>query len=267
MGWLSSIKGSLGLSKVEEKPDKSVWQGNYDTTSNAAAAAWSSAASTSTSTFNYWIPLSVRQKVKDHLQVDLDHLQQVITEDPTIGITIGCVGTVSFLVGFRVGRLQKSPNWRRLTNIADIPSTYVGPEAPLLKGRVVSVSDGDTVRFLHVPNRIFYSTQLGTNEKLSEVALPIRICTIDTPETAKFGKPGQPFGEEAKQHLQSMVEHKIVHLRLLTKDQYGRGVAELQTGPFWPFVKYVDQEMLKVGLAEVYQGGGAVYGRKEKVCL
>jgi len=98
-------------------------------------------------------------------------------------------------------------------------------------------------------------------EKLSETALPIRICTIDTPETAKFGKSGQPFGPEAKAKMKELVEDKMVRVKLLQKDQYGRGVASVYAGR-WPFRKPVDEIMLKEGLAEVYQGGGAVYGSK-----
>lgn len=210
-------------------------------------------------------PKSALHPVREHVEqvVDLDRFQKHVIEDPYVLITLGCVGTASFLLGFGLGR---TPNrWRRLTNMADVPSSYVGAEAPFLRGRVVSVSDGDTVRFLHAPTRLFHSSRLDPKQKMSDVALPIRICTIDTPETAKFGKEGQPFGEEAKQHLKDMADQKIVNIRLLTKDQYGRGVAELRTGSFWPFLKYADEQMLKAGLAEVYQGGGAVYGHKGKV--
>jgi endonuclease YncB( thermonuclease family) len=54
----------------------------------------------------------------------------------------------------------------------------------------------------------------------------------------------------------------------LQKDQYGRAVAQVKRRGllhyWWPFTRYVDEEMLKAGLAEVYRGGGAVYGRKGK---
>jgi len=47
-------------------------------------------------------------------------------------------------------------------------------------------------------------------------------------------------------------------------DQYGRAVAEVFVTTwkwfFWRQREYVDEYMLKAGLAEVYQGGGAVYG-------
>eukprot|EP00521_Asterionellopsis_glacialis_P017718 CAMPEP_0195298450 /NCGR_PEP_ID=MMETSP0707-20130614/23497_1 /TAXON_ID=33640 /ORGANISM="Asterionellopsis glacialis, Strain CCMP134" /LENGTH=297 /DNA_ID=CAMNT_0040360567 /DNA_START=189 /DNA_END=1082 /DNA_ORIENTATION=- len=178
---------------------------------------------------------------------------------------------VTFVAGCQVGKTR--PFWKRMTNVMDIPSNYFGPKAPILRGRAVSVTDGDTIRFLHVPT-FFHPTSIRTSqkEKVSSVAMPIRLCTYDTPETAKFGKPGQPFGEEAKSHLQELLSPptttksgrgRVIKVRLLQKDQYGRAVAQVFTGR-WPFRRYIDEQMLQVGLAEVYQGMGAVYGPKGK---
>jgi endonuclease YncB( thermonuclease family) len=91
--------------------------------------------------------------------------------------------------------------------------------------------------------------------------MPIRICTIDTPETPKFGKPGQPFGQEAKQALSDLVTGKTIRVGILQMDQYGRAVADVQV-PRGLFRKplHVDAHMLEQGWAEVYTGGGAVYG-------
>ena len=58
----------------------------------------------------------------------------------------------------------------------------------------VSVSDGDTVRLRHTPS-LFSSGRFAG--KLSENTISCRIAAVDTPETAKFGKPGQPLGEGA----------------------------------------------------------------------
>lgn len=176
----------------------------------------------------------------------------------------------AFLLGLALGRVR--PFWRRLTSVADVPRSYFGPTAGALRGHAVTVTDGDTIRLLHRPTWLHPSEvdtgkQKGNNrkrkERVSEVALPIRVCTIDTPETAKFGKSGQPFGEEAKDRLKKMLDGKTVKARLLQRDQYGRAVGEVFTGR-WPFRRYVDEEMLKAGLAEVYQGSGAVYGPKGK---
>jgi endonuclease YncB( thermonuclease family) len=58
-----------------------------------------------------------------------------------------------------------------------------------------------------------------------------------------------------------MVENKTVYCQLLQADQYGRAVAQVRFGalPFWQSI--VDEKMLKDGLAEVYLGSEAVYGR------
>ena len=125
----------------------------------------------------------------------------------------------TLLIGIQIGRTK--PFWKRFTSVLDIPSSYFGPEGKVLKGRAVRVSDGDTLRFLHVPSP-FNPTRLDRSkgEKLSETALPIRICTIDTPETSKFGKPGQPFGPEAKARMKELCEDKMIWVKLLMKDQY-----------------------------------------------
>eukprot|EP00550_Attheya_septentrionalis_P008064 CAMPEP_0198296188 /NCGR_PEP_ID=MMETSP1449-20131203/31389_1 /TAXON_ID=420275 /ORGANISM="Attheya septentrionalis, Strain CCMP2084" /LENGTH=261 /DNA_ID=CAMNT_0043996725 /DNA_START=36 /DNA_END=821 /DNA_ORIENTATION=+ len=172
-------------------------------------------------------------------------------------IGIGCA--TCFAIGFKSGRMR--PSWQRITSVNDIPAELIGPKAPSLRGKVVSVSDGDTLRFLHTPT-IFHSSKVPSDKKMSEVALPVRLCTIDTPEVAKFGKPGQPYGDEAKAHLQSMVLNKTITVKLLQKDQYGRVVGQVSTGRFFP--KYADEKMLNAGLAEVYLGGGAVYGIRGK---
>ena len=93
-----------------------------------------------------------------------------------------------FTAGFLLGRTK--PFWKRYESVRDIPTGYFGPTAPILTGRAVSVSDGDTIRFLHTPLATSRK-KIQKSEKVSETALPIRICTIDTPETPKFGKPGQ----------------------------------------------------------------------------
>ena len=194
-----------------------------------------------------------RQKLGE---LKLEHWTVTDTQKAALAV----LGTISFAAGFKAGRFQNP--WRRFTQTTDIPSHYFGDTAVFLRGRVLSVSDGDTIRFRHTPS-FFQSSTLREDEKLSAVALPIRICTIDTPETAKFGKPGQPFGEEAKEYLKRMVENKIVYCQLLQQDQYGRAVAQVKVGR-WPFTNYVDDKMLKAGLAEVYLGSGAVYGHKGK---
>jgi micrococcal nuclease len=63
-----------------------------------------------------------------------------------------------------------------------------------LTAKVDRVSDGDTV----------------TATDASGTKLRIRLLGIDAPEIAHGSKPGQPFGEEARQYLDSLVGGKIV---------------------------------------------------------
>lgn len=175
-----------------------------------------------------------------------------------------------FLVGIQLGRALASSTFRRFQDAVDIPTKFYGPNAPCLTGRAVSVSDGDTLRFYHTPTLFHKSTFDKKKQKLSECSLPVRICTIDTPETSKFGKPGQPYGEEAKKELQKLVDQKMIEIRLLSKDQYGRAVAQVFVPRKIPLLRRlqrrvgVDEVLLQAGLAEVYQGMGAVYGSKGK---
>lgn len=59
-----------------------------------------------------------------------------------------------------------------------------------------------------------------------------------------------------------MLDGHRLKVRLLRKDQYGRAVAEVFVPRFGRRRLDAADAMLKVGLAEVYQGGGAVYGPK-----
>lgn len=189
--------------------------------------------------------------------LDRAHSLLITTEGAAL---FGSSLALAFALGFKAGRVQ--PAWRRFTQVSEISD--VGPNSPFLRGRVLSVSDGDTIRFLHSP--MFSSSRLKDGEKLSDTALPIRIATIDTPEVAKFGKPNQPYGEDAKEHLSNMILDDIVKVRLLSKDQYGRGVGQVVKPRLfgWLGGRDMDTEMLQAGLAEVYRGGGAVYGPKGK---
>ena len=161
-------------------------------------------------------------------------------------VNVQVLPAASFVLGFKAGRTHFF--WQRLTSVHDIPSNFFGPTAPMLRGTVVSVIDRDTVRFLHTPT-FFHSShippQQRENESSSSVTtLPIRLCTIDAPETAKFGKTGgQPFGNEAKEKLCSLTIHKTVYIRLRRRDQYGRVVAENRTGMIWSFYTYLDEQM------------------------
>lgn len=93
--------------------------------------------------------------------------------------------------------------------------------------RVVHCYDGDTVRVTS-----------------GEV---IRIACIDTPELT--GEYAQPYrAQRAKNHLIRLVDSKWVTLKRLTRDRYGRTVAELFLGDV-----NVGRQMVVSGHAKIFR--------------
>ncbi|OQR85028.1 hypothetical protein ACHHYP_12398 [Achlya hypogyna] len=180
----------------------------------------------------------------------------------------------AFVVGLGFGLVLprlRAP-FQRFSTVDDIPN-FMFQEQRKLRAKAISFSDGDTLRVRHLP--LFRG--LGPMDgKLSEQTLQIRLCAIgkirrksrlnialpDTPETAKFGNKGQPFGDEAKEYLTKLLDNRKLTLTLLQKDQYARAVCLVEYG-WGPFRKDASEELLKAGLANVYRQTGAVYGGKQ----
>jgi len=102
-----------------------------------------------------------------------------------------------------------------------------------LVATVVSVSAGDTITAL---------ASEGTK-------LRIRLLGIDAPEIPHDRKRGQPFGEEARDHLDRLIGGKTVKVETYGPDRYKRILGVIWDGPV-----NVNLEMVRVGLAEVYRG-------------
>lgn len=100
-------------------------------------------------------------------------------------------------------------------------------------GKVVGVADGDTITAL----------DNGRPEK-------IRLYGIDRPEK------GQAFGKKAKQFTSDMVFGKVVEVKRIGTDKYGRTVALVAVG-----VRLLNEELVKAGLAWVYD-----YYCSEPIC-
>lgn len=90
------------------------------------------------------------------------------------------------------------------------------------QGKVVSITDGDTITVLHdgVPERI-------------------RLHGIDCPEKK------QAFGTRAKQFTGELAHEKTVTLRTHGKDRYGRTIAEV----ILPDGRNLNHEIVRAGLA------------------
>ncbi len=101
----------------------------------------------------------------------------------------------------------------------------------LLKGRVISVPDGDTL--------VLYLSAGGTER--------VRLYGVDSPELSQAG------GEESSAFLRSLALYKKVDMDVRYKDPYGRSVAVvrlddgrvlneelLRHGQTWLYTRYCD---------------------------
>jgi micrococcal nuclease len=87
-------------------------------------------------------------------------------------------------------------------------------------GRVIGISDGDTIRVLHN----------GVSER-------VRLWGIDCPESK------QPFGTRAKQFTADLAFDKTVSVIIRDKDRYGRTVAEIVKAGFaWWYVQFAKHD-------------------------
>ena len=120
-------------------------------------------------------------------------------------------------------------------------------EAETLTGKVVGVTDGDTITVL-----------------VEKRTIKVRLAEIDTPER------GQPWASRAKQALSDKVFREQVEVRVLNTDRYGRTVGHvwigdrhinremIRDGHAWAYRKYLDdQMMLNVSHPGVHDSGGS----------
>lgn len=156
---------------------------------------------------------------------------------------------------------------RRVSSYLDLtPEILEGNKT--LYGRVTRVGDGDNFRFYHTPGGLLlgwgWLRQIPTKaHDLKDETLMIRLCGIDAPERSHFGKPAQPFSEEALLWLRSYVNGRNVTITPYSIDQYKRVVARAQVWK-WTGKKDVSAEMLRHGLGVVYEGKiGAEFGDNE----
>jgi endonuclease YncB( thermonuclease family) len=110
------------------------------------------------------------------------------------------------------------------------------PRPTILRGKVVGVTDGDTITVL-----------------VDRKVIKVRLLEIDAPEH------DQPWGERSKQMLSSLVFAHQVELRAQGTDRYGRTLARVyaggvdvcsamvRSGSAWAFRRYLtDQSILRM---------------------
>ncbi len=151
--------------------------------------------------------------------------------------------------------------FRQYNTANDIPLSYY-KENKIIRGRVIKIIDGDTIRLRHTP---LYPLKKGrdctTTRRISDCTISVRLYAVDAPETAKRGNPGQPFAQEATDYTTNEVLDKVVRVKLLRKDQYARVVGQVTTrNRLLPFLtKDLSVSLAEKGLASLYTGGGAEY--------
>ena len=155
--------------------------------------------------------------------------------------------------------------FRRYDTAGDIPKSMY-QKNKIIRGRVVKVIDGDTIRIRHTP--LYPLAKRGDYcGKLSECTVSVRLYGVDAPETAKFGNPEQPYAREAKEYIARHVDGKMVRVKLLRKDQYSRAVAKVTVRHrVLPFLRTdLTKGLAERGYATLYTGGGAEYDGKREV--
>ncbi|KAF2403891.1 SNase-domain-containing protein [Trichodelitschia bisporula] len=138
-------------------------------------------------------------------------------------------------------------------------------------GQVTSVGDGDNFRLFHTPGGrlagwgwLWWKRVPAKREELKGKTLHIRLAGIDAPELAHFGRPVQPFAEDALAFLTEYIGGRRVRAYIYRRDQYERVVATvLVRRGLWR--RDVGLEMLKRGLATVYEAKyGSEFGGFER---
>jgi endonuclease YncB( thermonuclease family) len=134
-------------------------------------------------------------------------------------------------------------------------------------GKVTSVGDGDNFRIYHTPGGWLAGwgwlpwRRVPTEKKaLKDQTIHVRIAGVDAPELAHFGRPSQPYGQEALEWLTAYVSGRRVRAYVYRADQYQRVVA---TAYVWKgFLRRdVGLQMIRAGLATIYEAKtGAEFG-------
>jgi endonuclease YncB( thermonuclease family) len=121
-----------------------------------------------------------------------------------------------------MGIVKKKRTWLSFITLVFLLSLPVPTRA--WSGKVVSVSDGDTITVLRAYKQV-----------------KIRLYGINCPER------GQAFGNEAKQFTSYMVFEKVVEVHRMDTDRYGLTVALVSVDQ-----QLLNKELVKAGLAWVY---------------
>jgi micrococcal nuclease len=161
----------------------------------------------------------------------------------------------SFAAGVVVGSALSSDALETFQTAADVPNRYF-KKGKTLRGTVVKVADGDTLRVRHRPLPLLSSTAF--KGKLSDETIQVRIIAVDAPEIGKFGSKSQPFAEDARDMVDAKLRGRTVAIKCIGRDRFGRLLGSVRYGLFGR--KDLSSELLRSGLAVVYRGSDGEYG-------
>ncbi|TRM63161.1 hypothetical protein BD626DRAFT_495720 [Schizophyllum amplum] len=178
-------------------------------------------------------------------------------------------GSLCLAAGYRVHKRY----FRRIQN-ADWVRPDLLARKEWMKGRVTSVGDNDNFRFYHTPGfgwrwPLKFRHVPTITKDLKDQTIHVRIAGVDAPENAHFGRPAQPYSQEALAYLRGRILGRTVWCQLIRRDQYGRIVSNVCLQPrilpgslFWGV--NLAEDMLRAGWAITYEQAGAEYGKSGK---
>lgn len=171
--------------------------------------------------------------------------------------------TTSLFIGYKFYKRYL----KRVRNYLDLSSDVLDNQRSMY-GYVTRVGDGDNFRFYHTPGGLFcgwgWLRKIPTTRSgLKDETLMIRLAGMDAPERLHWGKPAQPFSDEALQWLKEYVNGRYVTITPYLIDQYKRVVARAQVWK-WTGKRDISAEMIRHGMAIVYESKvGAEFGGYE----
>ena len=128
-------------------------------------------------------------------------------------------------------------NWDNITDKTDMFTL----EGETIKGKCVSVYDGDTIKCVFpIPN---------TNDN-RVYKWNCRLGRVDTPELRTKNQKEKEFGKKVRDNLREQILNKIVELKCGEFDKYGRLLVEVIYDG-----KNINDWLIENGFAKKYDGG------------
>nr|POF19940.1 putative endonuclease lcl3 [Quercus suber] len=188
------------------------------------------------------------------------------TWQQNVVISVGSIATFLAVAHTYKRYLRRVPSVDYLT-----PASFRGRT---LYGLVTRVGDGDNFHLFHAPGGRLLGWGWLPGRKISALTgkqlqgntVHVRIAGVDAPEMAHFGRPAQPYGQEALDWLKRYVEGRWVRAIPHSRDRFDRVVCTVKRRRFFFFKTDVGLAMIRNGVATVYEAktGSEFGGMEEK---